>query len=63
MTRDRKRGGHGFREEVLQALYLMGWPGDRVSDHLRVFYFLYGAVPGTGRWCEPDSEEMDSGEL
>ncbi len=23
MTRDRKRGGHGFREEVLQALYLM----------------------------------------
>ena len=23
MTRDRKRGGHGFREGVLQALYLM----------------------------------------
>lgn len=45
MTRDRKRGGHGFRKEFCRP-YICGLAWVRVSVILRVFYFLYGAVPG-----------------
>ena len=61
MTRDRKRGGHGFREGVLQALYLM--VGLVIAFPIIYAFFISFMEPSQVLACEPDSEEMDSGEL